>query len=185
MTSFSLPINENMNLGWSRSRAHLANPRTRGLIAVVFIAIGGMSASCGSAPPLEIPVQLKQGVAITVPFSVSSTDAYDIELQFATSRAQRIEIVQVRTLEKLVGTAVISARGKSLSRSLPGTLRSGGADSGLPRIVIARFWADANRPYTLSLRITHLPSELPSKAMIVLSRVAPRFYSDRHIHMLK
>ena len=76
MTSFNLPINENMNLGWSRSRAHLADPRTRGLIAAVFIAIGGTSASCGSAPPLEIPVQLKRGVAIKVPFSVSSTGAY-------------------------------------------------------------------------------------------------------------
>ncbi len=159
MTSFNLPINENMNLGWSRSRAHLADPRTRGLIAAVFIAIGGTSASCGSAPPLEIPVQLKRGVAIKVPFSVSSTGAYDIELQFATSQAHRLEIGQVRTLEKLVGTAVISSRDKSLTRSLPGSLRSGGA-------VIARFWADANRPYTLSLRITHLPSELPSKAMI-------------------
>jgi hypothetical protein len=174
-----------MNSAWSRPRTHLAYRRTRGLVAAAFIAIGGMSASCASGPPIEIPVQLKQGVAITVPFSVSSTDAYDIELRFATSRAQRIEIVQVRTLEKLGGTAVISSRGKNLSRSLPGTLRSGGADSGLPRIVIARLWADANRPYTLSLRITHLPSELPSKAMIVLSRVAPRFYSDRHIHILK
>jgi hypothetical protein len=182
MTSFSLPINENMNLGWSRSRAHLADPRTLGLIAAVSIAIGGMAASCASAPPTGIPVQLKQGVAITVPFSVSSTGAYDIELQYATSRAQRIG---VRTVEKLGGTAVISSRGKSLSRSLPGTLRSGGADFGLPRNVIARFWADANRPYTLSLRITHLPPELPSKAMIVLSGVAPRFYSARHIHMLK
>src|SRR4029077_3812653 len=123
-----------------------------------------------------------------VPFSVSSTDAYDIELRFATSGAERTEVVPLRflrTLEKLVGTAVITSRDKSLSRSLPGSLRSGGAYSSLPRAVIARFWADANRPYTLSLRITHLPSELPSKPMVVLSRVAPRFYSARHIHILK
>ena len=138
-----------------------------------------------SAPPLiEIPVTLIQGTSIRVPFSVTRSGTYDLMLQYrAGVETDDNRILNLKLRRELAGTVTLSCDGKTLKHKLP--TGWGSSFSGRVATVIVRFRAQAQKTYVCSLRITHLPSGVPHKALLGLIYVTPNFHPGNHVYELQ
>jgi hypothetical protein len=116
-------------------------------------------------PPIEIPVTITQGTSVRVPFSVPRSGTYDLMLQYrARVETYDNRILNLKLRRELAGTATLSSDGKTLKHKLP--TGWGSSFSGRVATVIVRFRAQAQKTYVCSLRITHLPSGVPHKALL-------------------
>ena len=150
------------------------------------LALASLPAACATVPQrVEKPVNLKEDAVLRIPFSVSWTGTHDLELQFPTTASESMRILKDHTLEKIVGTATLTSEGKSLKRELPSSWERPMRPPPSIGTVIVRFHAEANKPYVLSLRIRHLPSQLPRQAIAVVREVTPHFHPGHRVYVLQ
>jgi hypothetical protein len=109
--------------------------------------------------PIDMPVRLREGTTVDVPFSVTTTGTYDIQLQYPEDLvAGRIE---EKLYRELAGSATLRAGNKKLEWQLPTSWFSKSPfDHTAAGMVLRRFHAYANTPYVLRLQITRFPHEL-------------------------
>ena len=58
----------------------LVRPMRALSIATVFLGVPWVAGDAAVPPPIEIPVTINQGTSIRVPFSVTESGTYDLEL---------------------------------------------------------------------------------------------------------
>jgi hypothetical protein len=138
-----------------------------------------------SAPPLiEIPVTISQGTSIRVPFSVTRSGTYDLMLQCCAGVETNYKrILDQKLVRELAGTVTLSCEGRTLKHKLPTGWGRGLA--GHVTTVIVRFRAQTQKTYVCSLRITHLPSGLPHKALLTLIYVFPKYHPGHRVYELQ
>ena len=157
---------------------------TRTLLIVVIF--GGTLALAGraSVPPIEIPVTISQGTSVRVPFSVTQSGTYDLELQYrAGVEMYYNRILDRKVVEELAGTVTLSCDGTTLKRNLP--TRWGRGNPGRVTTVLVRFRAQTQKTYVCSLRITHLPVGVPHNALLVVRCVTPHFHPGHRVYELE
>jgi len=153
-------------------------------IVLIFNAAVLLTGGATVWPAIEIPVTIAQGRSVRVPFSVRRSGTYDLMLQYLAS----VETHQNRTLDlklcrELAGTVTLSCDGRTLMHKLPT-----GWGRALPwrvTTVIVRFRAHSQETYRCSLRITHLPSGVPHKALLGLIYVAPNYHPGHRVYELQ
>jgi hypothetical protein len=63
---------------------------------------------CAAVPaPVEIPMTIRQGETVAVPFSVSSAGTHDFEVQFQIDAEQYFNILHKKLLDQIKGTVTI------------------------------------------------------------------------------
>jgi hypothetical protein len=153
-------------------------------IATVFFGVPWVAGYAAVPPPIEIPVTITQGTSVRVPFSVPRSGTYDLMLQYrARVETYDNRILNLKLRRELAGTATLSSDGKTLKHKLP--TGWGSSFSGRVATVIVRFRAQAQKTYVCSLRITHLPSGVPHKALLGLIYVTPNFHPGNHVYELQ
>jgi hypothetical protein len=135
-------------------------------------------------PPIEIPIVITQGSSVRVPFSVTRSGTYDLELQYhAGVEMYYNSILNRKLVRELAGTVTLSCEGKTLKHKLP--TGWGRAFPGHVATVIVRFRTQTQKKYVCSLRITHLPSGLPHEALLTLIYVAPNYHPGHRVYELQ
>jgi hypothetical protein len=155
-------------------------------IVTVFFGVPWLAGYAAVPPSIEIPVTIREGASVSVPFAVSSTGTHHLELQYRTDADQYFDIFKKKLLGKISGTLILSCEGKSLQRELPtGWIRPWGPRSGRVGTVIVRFRADTQKRYVCLLRMKHVPSGLPHEAFVVVRYVTPHFHPGHHVYELQ
>jgi hypothetical protein len=154
------------------------------LIALIFNGALLRTGWATLSPPIEIPVTITQGTSVRVPFSVPRSGTYDLMLQYrARVDTYDNRILNLKLRRELAGTVTLSCDGRTLKHKLP--TGWGRALPGRVITVIARFRAKAQKTYVCSLRITHLPSGVPHKALLGLIYVTPYFHPGNRVYELQ
>ena len=157
----------------------------RGLsVATLFFGVFCVAGYAAIPPPIEIPVTISQGSSIRVPFSVTQSGTYDLEVQCrAAVETHYNSILNQKLRRELAGTVTLSCDGKALKHDLP----SGWGRSLPGRVitVLVRFRADTQKRYVCLLRLKHVPAGLPHDAFVVVRYVAPHFHPGNHVYDLQ
>ena len=153
-------------------------------IATVFLGVFRVAGYAAIPPPIEIPVVITQGSSTRVSFSVTRSGTYDLMLQCrAGVERDYNRSLDQKLVRELVGTVTLSCEGRTLKHNLPtGWSR---ARPGRVTTVIVRFRAQTQKTYVCSLRITHLPSGLPHKALLTLIYVFPDYHPGHRVYELQ
>ena len=154
------------------------------LIALILNGALSLTGWASALPLIESPVTISQGTSIRVPFSVPRSGTYDLMLQCrAGVERDYNRILDQKLVRELVGTVTLSCEGRTLKHNLPtGWSR---ARPGRVTTVIVRFRAQTQKTYVCSLRITHLPSGLPHKALLTLIYVFPDYHPGHRVYELQ
>jgi hypothetical protein len=153
-------------------------------IALIFNGALLLTGWATVSPPIEIPVTITQGRSVRVPFSVPRSGTYDLMLQCRASVETDYNSILNRKLRReLVGTVTLSCDGRTLKHKLP--TGWGSSFPGRVATVIFRFRAQTQKTYVCSLRITHLPSGLPHKALLGLIYVTPNYHPGHRVYELQ
>jgi len=154
------------------------------LIALILNGVLLLAGWASATPPIEIPVVITQGSSTRVSFSVTRSGTYDLMLQCrAGVERDYNRILDQKLVRELVGTVTLSCEGRTLKHNLPtGWSR---ARPGRVTTVIVRFRAQTQKTYVCSLRITHLPSGLPHKALLTLIYVFPDYHPGHRVYELQ
>ena len=153
-------------------------------IATVYFGVFWVAGYAAISPPIEIPVTITQGTSIRVPFSVTHSGTYDLELQYRAGVEMHYNsILNQKLRRELAGTVTLSCDGKALKHDLP--TGWGRALPGRVITVIVRFRADTQKRYVCLLRIKHVPAGLPHDAFVVVRYVAPHFHPGHHVYGLQ
>jgi len=153
-------------------------------MATVFFGVSWVAGYAAVPPPIEIPVTISQATSVRVPFSAIRSGKYDLMLQYrAGVETDDNRILNLKLRRELAGTVTLSCDGRTLKHKLPT-----GWGRGLPgrvTTVIVRFRAQTQKTYVCSLRITHLPSGVPHKALLGLIYVTPNFHPGNRTYELQ
>jgi hypothetical protein len=153
-------------------------------ILAVFFGVPWVASDAAAPPPIEIPVTIGQGTSIRVPFSVTQSGTYDLELQYRAGVEMHYNsILNQKLRRELAGTVTLSSDGKALKHDLP----SGWGRAFLGRVatVIVRFRAEAQKRYVCLLRMKHVPPGLSQQAFVVVRYVTPHFHPGNHVYELQ
>jgi hypothetical protein len=87
-------------------------------ILAVFFGVPWVASDAAAPPPIEIPITITQGTSVRVPFSVTWSGTYDLELQYRAG----VETDYNRSLDRklvreLGGTVTLSSDGRILKRN--------------------------------------------------------------------
>ena len=89
-------------------------------IATVLFGLLWVAGDAAVPPPIEIPVTISQGTSIRVPFSVTQSGTYDLELQYRAGVEMHYNSILSQKLRReLAGTVTLSCDGKALKHDLP------------------------------------------------------------------
>ncbi len=166
------------------AQLRLVRPMRALSIATVFFGVPWVAGYAAVSLPIEIPVTIAQGTSVRVPFSVPRSGTYDLMLQYrAGVERDYNRILDQKLVRELVGTVTLSCEGRTLKHKLP--TGWGSALPGRVTTVILRFRAQTQKTYVCSLRITHLPSGLPDKALLTLIYVAPNYHPGHRVYELQ
>src|SRR5437016_2370679 len=155
-------------------------------VYTILLAIAAQSASCSKIPPpVDTPVHLREGSAVDVPFSVSATGTYDVQLQYP--KDQIPQHFKHKPFDHLSGSATLRTGEKKLEWQLPtGWFRFSPFDSAACGMVLVRFHAFAGTPYVLTLRVAGLPQELKNlQGVVSVYKVGPNFHPGNHVYELQ
>jgi len=157
----------------------------RGLsIATLFFGVFCVAGYAAIPPQIEIPVTISQGSSIRVPFSVTQSGTYDLEIQCrAAVEMHYNSILNQKLRRELAGTVTLSCDGKALKHDLPSGL--GSSLPGRVITVLVRFRADTQKRYVCLLSLKHVPAGLPHDAFVVVRYVAPHFHPGNHVYELQ
>jgi hypothetical protein len=153
-------------------------------IATVFFGVPWIAVDAAAPPPIETPVTISHGTSVRVPFSVTQSGTYDLELQYrAGVETDYNRILDLKLRRELAGTVTLSCDGRTLKHNLP--TGWGRAFPGRVTTVLVRFRADTQKRYVCSLRMKHVPPGLPHEAFVVVRHVAPKFHPGHHVYELQ
>jgi hypothetical protein len=162
----------------------LVRPMRALSIATVFFGVPWLASDAAAPPPIETAVTISQGSLVRVPFSVTQSGTYDLELQCRAGVETYYNTVLNQKLRReLAGTVTLSCDGRTLKHNLP--TGWGRTFPGRVITVIVRFKAEAERQYICSLRIKHVPPGLPHEAFLVIRYVSPKFHPGHHVYELQ
>jgi hypothetical protein len=153
-------------------------------IATVLFGLPWVAGDAAVPPPIEIPVTISQGTSVRVPFSVTQSGTYDLELHYRAGVVMYYNSILDRKLRReLVGTVTLSCDGRTLKHNLPT-----GWGRAFPRrvtTVIVRFRADTQKRYVCLLRMKHVPPGLPHEVFVVVRYVTRHFHPGHHVYELQ
>jgi hypothetical protein len=153
-------------------------------IATGFFGVFWVAGYAAIPPPIEIPVTIGQGTSIRVPFSVTQSGTYDLELQCrAVVESYYNTLLNQKLRRELAGTVTLSCDGRTLKHNLP--TGWGRTFPGRVITVIVRFKAEAQRQYICLLRIKHVPPGVPRKAFVAVRYVTRHFHPGHRIYELQ
>jgi hypothetical protein len=150
------------------------------------LAVAAFSVSCSEIPPpVDARVHLREGAAVDVPFSVTATGTYDVQLQYPKDRIP--QHFKHKPFDRLTGSATLRAGDKKLAWQLPtGWFRLSPFDSTAFGMVLVRFHAYASMSYVLTLHIGRLPEELKDlQGVVSVYKVSPHFHPGHHVYELQ
>jgi len=108
-------------------------------IAMVFFGVPWITGDAAAPPPIEAPVTISQGTLVRVPFSVTQSGTYDLELQYrAGVETYYNRILDLKLRRELAGAVMLPCDGRTLKHNLP--TGWGRALPGRVTTVIIRFW---------------------------------------------
>ena len=89
-------------------------------IGTVFFGVPWVAGYAAIPPLIEIPVTISQGTSVRVPFSVTQSGTYDLELQYPAGVEMYYNSILDRKLRReLAGTVTLSCDARTLKHNLP------------------------------------------------------------------
>jgi len=148
-------------------------PKSEAILAALLLSVAvcghywSVSHGAFGETKITIPLELKEGVPIEIPFSVSKNGSHYIELRYQHNGAFDV----ADAIQEIRGTYILSRDREILvEKSLPSGAMIGGDDA--VGTILTDFYADRFARYSLGLHVGHIPTALrglPSTLRIELN----------------